>query len=166
MLLYYINQRRQWHPTPALLPGKFHGQRSLVGYSPWDRKESHTTEQLHFTLPHTRSDQISRSVVSNSLRPHESQHARPPCPSPTPGGTTEKVFLKWWSDETVNYLDNFLRKLSLVYGKDSICTIPNTDISVTVNTLACEITKMHLFRMEITPAYQGGTERYSHHQNQ
>ena len=31
------------------------------------------------------SDQISRSVVSNSLRPHESQHTRPPCPSPTPG---------------------------------------------------------------------------------
>ena len=31
------------------------------------------------------SDQISRSVMSNSLRPHESQHARPPCPSPTPG---------------------------------------------------------------------------------
>ena len=30
-------------------------------------------------------DQISRSVLSNSLRPHESQHARPPCPSPTPG---------------------------------------------------------------------------------
>ena len=33
---------------------------------------------------HIRSDQISRSVVSDSLRPHESQHARPPCPSPTP----------------------------------------------------------------------------------
>ena len=32
-----------------------------------------------------RSDQISHSVVSDSLRPHESQHARPPCPSPTPG---------------------------------------------------------------------------------
>ena len=32
-----------------------------------------------------RSAQISRSVVSGSLRPHESQHARPPCPSPTPG---------------------------------------------------------------------------------
>ena len=32
-----------------------------------------------------RSDQISCSVVSDSLRPHESQHARPPCPSPTPG---------------------------------------------------------------------------------
>ena len=31
-----------------------------------------------------RADQISRSVVSDSLQPHESQHARPPCPSPTP----------------------------------------------------------------------------------
>ena len=31
------------------------------------------------------SDQISRLVVSDSLRPHESQHAKPPCPSPTPG---------------------------------------------------------------------------------
>ena len=33
----------------------------------------------------SRSDQISLSVMSDSLRPHESQHARPPCPSPTPG---------------------------------------------------------------------------------
>ena len=32
-----------------------------------------------------RSVQFSRSVVSNFLRPHEPQHARPPCPSPTPG---------------------------------------------------------------------------------
>ena len=31
------NQRRQWHPTPVLLPGKSHGRRSLVGYSPWGR---------------------------------------------------------------------------------------------------------------------------------
>ena len=41
-------QRRQWHPTPVLLPGKSHGRRSLVGCSPWGRKESDTTEQLHF----------------------------------------------------------------------------------------------------------------------
>ena len=40
--------RRQWHPTPALLPGKSHGQRSLVGCSPWGRQESDTTERLHF----------------------------------------------------------------------------------------------------------------------
>ena len=34
---------------------------------------------------HGTTVQFSRSVMSNSLRPHESQHARPPCPSPTPG---------------------------------------------------------------------------------
>ena len=42
--------RRQWHPTPVLLPGKSHGWRSLVGLSPWGRKELDTTEQLPFTF--------------------------------------------------------------------------------------------------------------------
>ena len=40
--------RRQWHPTPILLPGKSHGQRSLVGCSPWGHWGSDTTERLHF----------------------------------------------------------------------------------------------------------------------
>ena len=35
IILTLNNQRRQWHPTPVLLPGKFHGQRSLVCCSPW-----------------------------------------------------------------------------------------------------------------------------------
>ena len=44
--------RRRWHPTPVLLPGKSYGQRSLVGCSPWGRKESDMTERLpfHFSL--------------------------------------------------------------------------------------------------------------------
>ena len=37
-----ILRRRQWHPTPVLLPGKSHGWRSLVGCSPWGHKESDT----------------------------------------------------------------------------------------------------------------------------
>ena len=41
-------RRRQWHPTPGPLPGKSHGWRSLVGYSPWGRWGSDTTERLHF----------------------------------------------------------------------------------------------------------------------
>ena len=41
-------RRRQWHPTPVLLPGKSHGQRSLVGCSPWGLEELDTTERLHF----------------------------------------------------------------------------------------------------------------------
>ena len=40
--------RRQWHPTPVLLPGKSHGWRSLVGCSPWGHDESDTTERPHF----------------------------------------------------------------------------------------------------------------------
>ena len=36
--------RRKWQPATVLLPGEFHGQRSLVGYSPWGCKESDTTE--------------------------------------------------------------------------------------------------------------------------
>ena len=42
--------RRKWQPTPVFLPGKSHGQRSLVGYSPWGRKESDTNERLHFLV--------------------------------------------------------------------------------------------------------------------
>ena len=40
--------RRKWQPTPVLLLGKSHGWKSHVGYSPWGRKESDTTERLHF----------------------------------------------------------------------------------------------------------------------
>ena len=43
-----LSRRRQWQPTPVLLPGKSHGWRSLVGYSPWGCEESDTTERLHF----------------------------------------------------------------------------------------------------------------------
>ena len=52
--IQYINAyiwnlgRGQWQPTPVLLPRKSNGGRSLVGYSPWGRKESDTTERLHF----------------------------------------------------------------------------------------------------------------------
>ena len=41
-------QRRQWHRTPALLPGKSHIWRSLVGCSPWGHEQSDMTERLHF----------------------------------------------------------------------------------------------------------------------
>ena len=46
--LIYLPFPKQWHPTPVLLPGKSHGRRSLVGWSPWGRWGSNTTERLHF----------------------------------------------------------------------------------------------------------------------
>ena len=45
-----IPQRRKWLSTQVLFPGKFHGQRSLAGYSPWGFKESDMTERLNFHI--------------------------------------------------------------------------------------------------------------------
>ena len=60
-----IPWRRAWQPTPVFLPGESHGQRSLVGYSPWDRKESNTTEQI--TLPLlTLVSHIEHDFVNNT----------------------------------------------------------------------------------------------------
>ena len=44
-----ISWRRKWQPSPVFLPGEFHGQRSLVGYSKWGRKELDMTERLTHT---------------------------------------------------------------------------------------------------------------------
>ena len=48
------------------------------------------------------SVQFSRSVVSDSLRPHESQHIRPPCPSPTPGGHSDSRPSSQWCHPTIS----------------------------------------------------------------
>ena len=58
-----IPWRREWQPTLVFLPGEFHGQRSLMGYSPWSHKELNTTEQLththmYNTHTHTRQNEI------------------------------------------------------------------------------------------------------------
>ena len=63
-------------------------QRSYLGNlmdgGAWGHEESGTTEHLHKCSFQFSSVQFNHSVVSDSLRPHELQHARPPCPSPTP----------------------------------------------------------------------------------
>ena len=46
--------RRERQPTPVFLPGEFHGQRSLVGYSPWGCKESDTTKRLTLSISYIR----------------------------------------------------------------------------------------------------------------
>ena len=50
--LFWDGLEKEMAPTPVLLPEKSHGWRSLVGYSPWGRKELDTTERLHFTSLH------------------------------------------------------------------------------------------------------------------
>ena len=58
-----ISWRREWQSTPAF-PGKFHGQRSLVGYSPWGHKESDMTDRLTLTL----SRLIEQNELNNILK--------------------------------------------------------------------------------------------------
>ena len=45
-----IPWRREWLPTPLFLPGEFHGQRKLAGYSPWDCKQLDTMERLTLSV--------------------------------------------------------------------------------------------------------------------
>ena len=49
--VYCKTERRQWQPTPVLLPGKSHGRRSLGGCIPWGHEELDTNGQLHFHSP-------------------------------------------------------------------------------------------------------------------
>ena len=58
-----VTQRRQWHPTPVLLPGKSHGQRSLVGCSPGGLEESDRTKRLHFHFYALEKEMATHSSV-------------------------------------------------------------------------------------------------------
>ena len=62
------------------------------------RKSTETLEKNR----NTTSVQFNRSVVSDSLWPHEPQHARPPCPSPTPGVHPNPCPLSWWCLPTIS----------------------------------------------------------------
>ena len=95
-----IPWRQERLPTPIFWPGEFHGL-----YCSWGRKESDTTEPLSLSLSWMEVlhiVQFSRSVVSNSLRPHELTHARPPCPSPTPRVYPNPCPLSRWCHPTIS----------------------------------------------------------------
>ena len=60
--------RRQWQPTLVLSPGKPHGWRSVICYSPWGHRESDTTEQLHFTSLYFQEPELQPRFRSISSR--------------------------------------------------------------------------------------------------
>ena len=60
-----IPQGEKWQPTPVLLAGKSHGQRSLVGYIPWGHKESDTTEPA---CTHTQRDSLTKASAIPTWR--------------------------------------------------------------------------------------------------
>ena len=76
---------------------------------PWQRRKRNTTEKIQSIqqmvlkqLDQFSSVQFSCSVVSDSSRPHESQRARPPCPSPTPRVYPNQCPLSWWCHPTIS----------------------------------------------------------------
>ena len=68
--------RREWQPTPVFLPGEFHGQMSLAGYSPWGHKELDTTERL--TLFFSRWFLSSRTWSSLQNKLQDSEYSGSP----------------------------------------------------------------------------------------
>ena len=67
-----IPWRKILQPTPILLPGKLHGRRSLVSYSPWGRKESDTTEQLPF--PFNEVDELEPIIQSELCQKEKNKY--------------------------------------------------------------------------------------------
>ena len=69
----------------------------------WSYLTSYLQEKLHKSISEwVSSVQFSRSVVSNSLRPHEPEHARPPFPSPTPGVHPDPCLSSRWCHPTIS----------------------------------------------------------------
>ena len=95
-------------------PGDGEGQGSLACCSPWGHRELDTTERLNNKnnkciisfirnwLQSISSVQFSCSVMSDSLWPHELQHTRPPCPSPTPGVHSNSCPLSPWCHPAIS----------------------------------------------------------------
>ena len=86
---------RKWHPTPVLLPGKSHGWRNLVGYSPWGRKESDMTEWLHFlsfflSFP-VEKPQSQKTLKKKKKTPHRDLHL--------PNNRPAHILLMDWTSE-------------------------------------------------------------------
>ena len=96
-----IPWRRAWQPTAVFLPREPHGQRTLVDYGlsiGWQSQTQLKCLSMHKHI----SVQFSHSVMSDSLRPHGLQHARPPCPSPTPGFYSNSCPLSQWCHPTIS----------------------------------------------------------------
>ena len=92
------DQRRQWHPTPVLLPGKSRGRRVLVGCSPWGSEESDTTERLHFHFSLSCIGEGNGNPLQCSCL--ESPRDGEPGGLPSMGSAQSRTRLKWLSSSS------------------------------------------------------------------
>ena len=102
-----IRKSKSWFPTVMVTCGCIQGYWWMQD---WEEVPGPVTlVHCHFQLTHLMchlftfsSVQFSRSVVSDSLRPHESQQARPPCPSPTPRVHSNSRPSNWWCHPAIS----------------------------------------------------------------
>ena len=69
----------------------------------WEETENKINKQILYYIQFSSSVQFSHSVMSDSLQPHELQHARPPCPSLTPGVHSKSRPLSWWCHPAISF---------------------------------------------------------------
>ena len=84
-----FSRQEYWSGLPCPFPGDLPGRQVLYHW---------VTREAQFCLI-----QFSHSVVSDSLRPHESQHTRPPCPSPTPGVYSNSCPSSRWCHQAISF---------------------------------------------------------------
>ena len=111
--------RRQWHPTPVLLPGRSHGQKSLVGCSPWGRYKSGTTKRLHFHfslsfIGERNGNQLQCSCLENP-RDGRAWWAA------LYGVAQGRTWLKWLSSSSSMYMKFFWPKVHVLSTALCLC---------------------------------------------
>ena len=115
----YIWQRRQWHPTPVLLPGKSHGQRSLEGPHPWGRWVPQT-ERLHFHFSLSRIGEGNGNPLQCSCL--ENPREEGAWWAAVYGDAQNQTWLKWLSSSTYVRISVYIVYM-LVLQKPTFCGV-------------------------------------------
>ena len=98
-----ISWRKKWQPTSVFLPGEAHWQGAWwATVHAVTKIQTRLSEHKSIYMDIDFSVQFSSSVLSDSLRPHKPQHARPPCPSPAPGVYPNSCPLSWWCHQAIS----------------------------------------------------------------
>ena len=150
-------------PPGFYVPGISHGRQLewvaisfSRGYS-WPRYQTHIScsgRQILYNWA-TSISSVQLSVVSNSLWPHGLQHARPPCPSPTPGVYSNSCPLSWWCHSTISssgipfssWLQSFPASGSFLMSQFFASGVPTIGVSALASGSSSEYSGLISFRL-------------------
>ena len=133
-----------WHPTPVLLPGKSHGQRSLVGCSPWGHEESDTAERLHFHFSLSHIGEGNGNPLQCSCL--ENPRDRGAWWAAVYGATQSRTRLKRLSSSSRQYwaLDPYGNKCHYWMGYAGCCLLKSSHVPLPCNWLTLKISVLFL----------------------